>query len=507
MNALLISLQDNLEIGGLKYLHYNLLENNHNSYLLFSPGFVPGPKKAPGLKKFITGVDPAFIGISLMSHEFKKAAELTEYLKKEISGVPIIWGGVHPTIYPESCLKYADYVCIGEGDNVILDIAEAVEGRKNIRGLNNLAYVDRGAIKRNLLSPIITDLDRLPEVDRVFKNSFVLTEKGIQGFSKKHLQIYTRYSGRMYNIMTTRGCPFSCTYCCNNFFSQLYHTKIVRRRSADNIISELERNVCRNPEIEYVNFHDDCFIECSEDYLKDFCAKYKKAIGRPFIIRAIPAYINENKIGVLKDSGLAWINMGLQSGSDDILRDVYKRRSLKSDFIAATNIIKKYGIAAIYDVILDNPYEREEDSFETMRIISSTPKPFHLESYSLVTYYGTELYKRAKLDYPEFADKFFDKDFHSFKKKQINKLIKLASIFSPSIMNRLIEMYKIKKNNFRFKVLLSLIYVFGMLVILPVNYIKLIKLSQGKSYIRSLNHLSVFIKIGISRLVNNFRIA
>jgi len=94
VNVLLVSLQKNVDVSGLKFLHYYLLHNGHNSLLLFLPNFDKNDSYAfNNIIKFIDNEKPGFIGISLMSLEYSNATALTDSLKNRFSSIPFIWGG------------------------------------------------------------------------------------------------------------------------------------------------------------------------------------------------------------------------------------------------------------------------------------------------------------------------------------------------------------------------------------------------------------------------------
>ncbi|MEW5818240.1 MAG: radical SAM protein, partial [Spirochaetota bacterium] len=349
MGILLISLQKDLDILGLKYLHYSLLNKSYDSLFLCLPAFNPNNAKAlEQIREFVLDHSPGLIGISLMSVEYDNACSLTAYLKSCFPSIPIIWGGIHPTIAPEMCLDYADYVCIGEGERTILDAAGAIDRNESLTNINNLCFKTHGQLKKNPLYPLIESLDEIPFYDHIPVHCYIQDHKGILPVSKRSFQKHARYSGTTYSVMSSRGCPFSCTYCCNNFISRLYGSKKVRRRSIGNVISELERAVQNNPEIEYINFQDDCFLACTGEYLREFCEAYQEKVKKPFIVRSIPTYITWDKMESLKRAGLAWISVGLQSGSDRVCREIYQRRSLKADFLKAAGLIRDFQIAAFY---------------------------------------------------------------------------------------------------------------------------------------------------------------
>lgn len=507
MNNLLISTQKDLDTIGLKYLHYYLLKNNYNSFILYLPNFDSNDDiSLKNIKKFISEISPMFIGFSLMSLEYYGARDLTKYLKSNFSSTPIIWGGIHPTISPEMCLDYADYVCVGEGERTILDFANAVSQNKSVKAINNLCYAQDGQIKKNALYPRIENLDEIPPYDHIPANSFIQEKNGqIVPVNRKVFKKYARYRGTTYSIMSSRGCPFSCTYCCNNFISRLYQNKKVRKRSIGSIIFELEKAVNNNPEIEYVNFQDDCFLACDEEYLADFCRIYKEKIKKPFIVRAIPVYITWNKIKCLKETGLAWISLGLQSGSDRVSKEIYRRSSLKSDFLKAARIIKEFNIAAFYDVIIDNNFENEEDRFETIQTLIETPKPFFPQIFSLTLYSGTELYERAKKECPQTIENSLEKDFVLYHKSAINNLIRLSIFLNPKFMNKIIRLYKQNPKGKKFKAALFVANLLSSAVLEPITYFRVIKLSQRQSYVKAMSVLPNYLKEGLMRYFSQFK--
>ena len=120
MKCLLISLQSNSYVTGLKYIAANVLDKGHDARILLLPGYLE-PTLDSAIKEFIRDYDPDLIGISLMSIEFYPAKNLTRLLRKEFQ-IPIIWGGVHVTINPDDCLEHTDYICLGEGERAVVSL-------------------------------------------------------------------------------------------------------------------------------------------------------------------------------------------------------------------------------------------------------------------------------------------------------------------------------------------------------------------------------------------------
>lgn len=506
MRILLISFYDELDTIGLKYVHYSLLRKGYNSSILYLPIFnVSRKRHLEAIKKLVLEIDPALIGISLVSYEYNRASALSDYLKSFAQSTPIIWGGIHPTISPEDSLLHADYVCRGEGERVIVDIADALSKNEDMRKINNLCYLEDGLMKSNSLYPIVENLDEVPAYEHIPRNSFIFADQKIRTLDKKIFRKYARHRGRIYSVMTSRGCPFSCTYCSNNFLTRLYQSQKIRRRSASHVIEELEKAMNDNPEIEYINFQDDCFLACSNEYLTEFCSVYKTKIGKPFIIRAVPVYITADKMKSLKESGLSWINLGLQSGSDRVLKDIYKRRSLRADFLKAARIVKDFKIAAFYDVILDSPFESEEDRIKTIETFMETPKPFYPQICSLTFFRSTEIYEKAKLECPEHLSKnHLEKDNLMPRRNLINNLTRLATVLEERHMRRIISLYRQEPTSLRFKAMLCMVNFIFLFILQPITYFKVIKLSQGDSSIRAFKVLPIYFKEGIKRYMNQF---
>ena len=508
IDFLFISIQKNLDTIGLKYLHYNLLAASYRSTILYCPEIEAATgENWEEIFAFIRQRTPTTICFSLMSTEFLRVSKLSEAIKREFPDITLGWGGIHPTIAPEMCLEFADYVCIGECDQAIIDIAAAFEtgGFDAVKKVNNVCFRSGGKIQKNPLNPLVTDLDSLPPYEHIPVHSFLFSRGTIRPVVWSNFRQYAPYRGNTYSVITTRGCPFSCTYCCNNFLTTLYGSKKIRKRSIDKIIEELSKAVSDYPNLEYINFQDDCFLACSNDYLEEFCQRYKAVIGKPFIIRSIPIYITPEKITALKDAGLGWISLGLQSGSDRVAREVYKRKSYQANFLKAARIIHQSKVAAYYDVILDNPYETEADMLETIHTLLETPRPFYTQFFSLTFYLGTELYDRAALERGgEFTDSL-EKNYLSYEKNTINEITRLATFLPLWQMKAIVSLYKRQTAAGFLKILLFVAKLQTALFFEPLMYLRVIRLSVRGDLFKTMTVLPSYLKEGLSRYFEQFK--
>ena len=462
MKTLLISLLPTTENFGVKYIHSCLLREGQESAILFLPQHTPAVK--PLLLDFIERMQPRLIGCGFMSYEASFAAFIGRTIKERYPHIPFLAGGIHPTINPEECLEYADFVCIGEGEETVLEVARALETDGAITSIRNLAYKNKGEIKTNPLRPLVDDLDQIPFPEHMPRNCYISHGNAIEPMDLKLFRQYTRYDGKAYNIITSRGCPFSCSYCCNSFLSRLYETKKIRKRTPENVLEELRAVIKQFPDMILINIHDDCFLAHSREWHNEFVSGYKKWIDRPFIVRSTPLHLTEEKVQTLKQAGLAWVTMGLQSGSERINKEVYHRHVSNDKFLEATEVARKYGISGYYDVILDNPFDEEEDKINTLRVLQKIRKPFQLQLFTLTFYKGTEIYDllHEKLGSVDLGIR----NYFNYRPTFLNKLVRISPLISSGMLDFFIE----HRKNSMVKILLSVLYLLIVVLVEPVSY-------------------------------------
>ncbi len=500
MNVLLISVQRNLDIIGLKGLHHLLLDRGYRSFLLYLPDFDPASTaKTATLNRFVREVNPGFIGVSLMAMDYYLASQITRAIKQAFPEIPVIWGGVHPSTAPEMCLQDADYVCIGEGDQAILDLAEAARQGDSFRDVKNIGFLENGTLRRNPLHLLTANLDELPISRQIPENSFVMRRGAVAPLQKRDLVKFHRYRGGLYKIMTSRGCPHACSYCVNGFLKSLYPHNPVRRRSIDHVMRELELAAREGPRLTYIDITDDCFLASPMEYLKAFCREYKARIRVPFLVKGTPQYFTREKMDLLVDAGLSWVNIGLQSGSDRTCRDVYCRKSSAAEFLRAAELVNQYSVAAFYDIIVENPFESLEDELQTAETLMATPRPFYPQLFSLMFYHGTQLYERATRECPEHLKAPLDQDFYSHESRDINALIEIAGILHRPLVHWLIAAFRRDRHAMTTRLALALAVFYTKTFLRPVVYFRLIRRSFRGSFWRSCASLPLFLSERIVR--------
>jgi len=299
------------------------------------------------------------VGITLMSYFFKRAVVITKRLKEELN-CKVVWGGIYPLMCPEKCLKYADEICIGDGETFLAG--------------------EKGQLE---------NIDIMPDLD--FSTQFVLKEGKIINVTE---EMFSRSCRGIYNIFTSRGCIYNCTFCVYNKLRKI--NPRVRVRSIENVMQELLYVKKHLPSFKKVSFTDENICSLDANHLRNLFKQYKEKIRMPFFVSVHPTLVNEEKVKIFADSGVEIVRIGVQTGSDDIRR-VFNRFEKDNEIINAVRLFKKYNIKIELDFITDNPYEKKKDILNSLRLIRKLA-PFELHLFSLTFYEGTKIYEMAERD-------------------------------------------------------------------------------------------------------------
>lgn len=396
MEITLISVNDVAYDFGIRVLTSYLKKQGHRVNLVFLPiGKELLTEKT--LSQLLDIVkDSSCIGVSVLTHSVSKAVKITQFLKNQRIQAPIIWGGIHPTSFPDEALDYADAVCLGEGEEVLAEILGRIERNEDFSDVRNLVTRDAGTIRSNPPRPQIADLDELPFQDYSVESEYVASESGIERLTRDTLKDHLLYypfkgMGYVYITLSSRGCPFPCTFCCNNVIRNLYRFEknIVRRRSVSNVVRELEEVKRKFDYIQFILFEDDSFITRPISEIEQFCNEYSAKVNLPFGIEMNPNEVSEDKLVMLKKAGLSLVHVGIQSGDDNIRRKYYHRITSEAKILESNRVLTKLDITHKYDIIVDTPFEG--DSRSSLMLLRKFNPLFSINMYSLKLYPGLAL--------------------------------------------------------------------------------------------------------------------
>ena len=369
-----------------------------------------------------------------MTAHFMTVKDLTIRIKDKLN-TPVIWGGVHVNISPKECLEYADLICLGEGEDALLDLANNLKNG-DISNIPNIWSKRNNEIIKNDLRPLECDLDKYPFQDYDIDNHYILFHNYIVKLTptllKEHLTKDSSNEGKVaYDLITTRNCPHNCTYCNNNFLRKLFAGKgpFVRMRSSESVIQEITSIAKKYDFFSAVSIKDDVFFVRKTEDIKTFCDLYKEKVNMPLRCILSPMFMDEDKYKLLVDAGMVSCGVGIQSYSQETLREVFKRKSTQEQINECVKVLDKYSVEPEYHFIIDNPYENKKSIKETLRFIASMPKNVNILLFSLIPLPGTEIHERALSDHliQNVIDDIYTKDWHDpQKKKYYTQLIHLC---------------------------------------------------------------------------------
>ena len=320
---------------------------------------------------------PSILAYSTPTPTYSYYRDLNAQLKAKFPSVLSVFGGPHPTFFPEMIeQKDVDAVCIGEGEYPMLDLVlRAREGRP-VNGIENWWVKQDGEICKNPLRPLMEDLDALPPPDHgIFR----------EAMSPDVNQAI---------VITTRGCPHRCTYCYNHVYQKLYRGKgkIVRRRSVDHVMEELRElkaHSCR-----FIRFMDDLFI-LSPEWLAEFAPKYRTEIGLGFSCLVRANFVTHEVVKLMKEAGCYRMLLGVEAGNDRVRNEILKRNMDREVILNAARLIRDAGIHLVTANILAIPGGSIEDDWETLEL-NVECKPDYASASLLLPFPRTEIYQMAK---------------------------------------------------------------------------------------------------------------
>lgn len=400
MHIGLISCDEGMHTPAFLYISSFLRLHGHSTRLLFMRKFPLGADVSSSFTKdfFAYSEDEIesvrewgrkcdLLGISCMSLNAQRTHQLVKVLKQ--SDVPLVWGGPHATGAPEDCLQSADIICRGEGEEALLELADTLECGGIIYGIKNLWIRGEHGVHRNEVRPLTENLDSFGGHDFDISHHYVLDRGSIR-------RVLEGDVGPVIYLNMMRGCRFQCNFCGWSLHHRLYKGKgkRVRKRTPESIVSETHEIVRRFPHVEMINFQNDDDFFFTVDEVRRFADGWKQHVQLPFTIQGSPLTLTREKLELFVDAGLKVLAMGIQSGSDKVLKK-YNRPMYREHIVRAAELLSEYAgrIQLYYDALYNSPYEEPKDLVETLNLVRSMKPPFYFHPRNLTYLPGTDLHK------------------------------------------------------------------------------------------------------------------
>jgi len=286
------------------------------------------------------------VGITTQTgNQILDGIEVAKFIKKNNKELKIVWGGVHPTILPDSTIdnEYVDIVVRGDGELILLELVRAIKDNKPLKNIKGIVYKENGKVIRNSPAELV-DLDKID-----FPNHDLINLK--------------KYSYKeAFPISTSRGCSHRCSFCCVK--------DKWRGRSAAKIIEDIEKIIKKyNPDV--INVRDNNFF-FSKERIRKFCEeKIKRNIKIKWKAQCRADYFSkyDNEfVSLLKKSGCISLLFGAESGNQRIL-DLLKKDIKVEDTVKSIKMCGKHGIIPVLGFIIGNITETKKEVFETLNFI------------------------------------------------------------------------------------------------------------------------------------------
>ncbi|MDD3877653.1 MAG: radical SAM protein [Bacteroidales bacterium] len=426
--------------------------------------------------------NPDLIAVSFLTNQYLAVRKFMLDLKKEIN-IPVIAGGFHATSLPEELIKeeWVDMICIGEGEEALAELAEKMTTHKSIDDIRNLwIKKESGIVIKNPVRSLIKNLDSLPFPDKEAFNTYGVLSKRIL-------------------VMTSRGCPYACSYCINSFRNKIYeHEKFLRRRSVESVIEELLIYKTKYKP-RFFQFFDDVF-SYDKEWLSLFSELYPLHINIPFECYVTPNTVKKSNIALLKKSGCKSVIMGVQSGCADVRTKLLNRHYSNEQVIEAAHIIKSYNIKLITEYIFGFPGDNYDKMIKAYELTDKIKADFtgsfifypfprtRLTDYCIENIFLTpENYKKVKIGLSSMHQ--LDSFIENQDKQLIYKFYAILPLYNKvnQSLKRLLIKQLSKKFSFTHKLinilsipLLDWSYVINRIIAIPETIIKTRKHLKSK---------------------------
>ena len=350
--------------------------------------------KVPLSELSLLNEDWDVIGMTAMTPSFAAAIEICDYIRKKKPDAKIVFGGPHVSALPDELArnKCIDYIVMGEAEETIKELLDSIERNgKGIEKVRGIAYMKAGRLKLNEPRPLIEDINSIP----------------FPAYDLIDLKSYSHPVQRrepLAIVITTRGCPGQCTFCCKDIFGRR-----IRIRSAQNVCDEIE-SLTKNHGVREIQIIDDTFT---------FIKKHAMDVSREMIRRKFDIAwrcgvradtVDYDLLRTMKEAGCYNISVGVESGSQKILDSVKKGTTLlqvRQCFRAA----KKAGIETTAFFMIGFP----EDTNETIEQTLEFAKELNADitKFTIVTPIpGSEMFSDLKSEDMLFTESWSDYRFH-----------------------------------------------------------------------------------------------
>ena len=323
------------------------------------------------------------VGVTMLTPMYLTGIEVIKLVKSLYNDIIAIVGGPHPTLMPIETLREnpeIDFAVVGEGEETIVELLNAVESGTSLSKIKGIAYREGDEVRLNEARPFIQDLDSIPLPARHLLPMILYTPTA---------HSYQRLPN--YSIMTVWGCPFRCVYC-SQFFG-----KKPRYPSTGRIIQEMKLLIDEYGAKE-IKMEGDTFT-ANKNYVKKLCREIIKEGLHKKIKWHCSTHVNvvdKDLLELMAEAGCWEISYGVETGSQRLM-DLIRKQTTLDRVREAFKMTKEVGIMIRAFFMLGLPTETREESLQTIAFAKELD-PYWAQFTITTPYPMTELYELAKKD-------------------------------------------------------------------------------------------------------------
>jgi len=392
---------------GLASLSAVLKQKGHETRLVNLNENLPPIPTADDLWRTIREWRPGLIGFSCLTQQYRAALEIAEDLRARAASAgvelpPLVVGGIHPTMVPTDVMADGawDHVGVGECEDALAELARRIELGESPSDVRNFVSWKDGArpiaATRNSHGPdafVANPVGEFPDFARLPMPDYELFD----------VQRITDQKHGWFGLITSRGCPYRCTYCLNHKIVDRYKAELGRSvkdigffrfRPAAAMLEEVRFVLSRYRGVGTFILDDDLFTQ-NVPHALEFCDLYAKSgIGVPFVVNAHVKQLDERVAEALAKAGCRILKLGIESGSPRVRKEVLKRHMTQKDIFETVNAGERHGLHTSGFVMVGLPGETHAERWETVDLLAEARIGRYRTSF-FYPFPGTDSYRLA----------------------------------------------------------------------------------------------------------------
>lgn len=322
----------------------------------------------------ILAYKPDLICVSAFSSTWAPLTDLLGRIRQRID-VPIIAGGVGPTVSPKKAFAdpNVDMVCVGDGEYLMRRVCEIIEQGGSFENIPGLWTKVNGEIIPSQTSPKLVELDTLP-------------------FPEKSDFYRAAMFRRTLRLVTGRGCPYNCSFCQNNEIKKINGRAFIRRHSPDYVLDMLAHMTEKYP-VRQVMFLDSTF-NSDIGFTERFLPRYYQKISLPYYCMIHARTMDRELAEIFGRTGCKEVLIGMETGDEDFRWNVYNKHITDEDLARSVHELQRAGVRVALSVIFGAPGETPDHYGKTLDMVEKL-RPNHVTTFNFFPQPKTEITENA----------------------------------------------------------------------------------------------------------------